>query len=161
MIHPKWVLIWGSPHQGKSNLPSRSICPQSWVASKPSFQPVMRAISKPNRLWPEDRVTPLQVNLNTCLPLGLNELRYVGGSHLEHMTTIWPLNWTQATSISLSLPLTLEYTFCPSFPKWKLFSRTQPRESNVLWRPSGQYMWLTQLGLLYKLLRFWRMYTEI
>lgn len=43
---------------------------------------------------------------------------------------------------SLLPSLSLEGEFCPLFPQWELFSRTETWESNVLLRPSEQCMWL-------------------
>lgn len=57
----------------------------------------------------------------------------------------WPWSWIPAIRGSSLPSLSLEYLFCSLFPQLETFSRMQPRESNVLLRPSGGYTWLSPI----------------
>lgn len=58
------------------------------------------------------------------------------------MTTCWPISWPQAVRGYLPIPLSLECVFCPPFPQWESFSRTQPWKNIMMLRPSGPNTWL-------------------
>ena len=61
----------------------------------------------------------------------------------------WTLELDQGTWGSLSTPLTWEWVSCWPFPRWEPFSRMQPWENSVLLTPSGRYMWLNYIWLLF------------
>lgn len=61
----------------------------------------------------------------------------------------------------LTALLPLKSTFCPPFPQWEPFPRTQPWESNMLLERLHSICDLTHLRLLYKLFRFWPAGAEI
>lgn len=84
----------------------------------------------------------------------------VGGGHQEDMTTRWPKRaGLRQWEAPHPLPCPYNIHFAPPFPQLEPFSRMQTWESNVLLNPSEQYAF-SQVRLLYKLLRFWRVGVE-
>lgn len=51
-----------------------------------------------------------------------------GGGRQENVAAGWPPSWTGNWGL-LTCGLSLECTFCPPFPQWEPFSRTQPWKS--------------------------------
>lgn len=74
----------------------------------------------------------------------LQEQVAVGGGHRKDITTGWPGSWTWASRGSLSVLLSLECTFCPLFPQWVPFSRTQPWKGKCVETIGTEY--LTELS---------------
>lgn len=60
----------------------------------------------------------------------------------EDVASGWPSSWTWAVGGTSLLLLSSKCTFCLQFPERELFSRIQPWECKVLWRPSGLILWL-------------------
>lgn len=67
----------------------------------------------------------------------------LGGGHGEDVPAAGPSSWTWARQGSSPPPLSSECAFCPLFPQWESFSRTQSWESNAVLRSSGHSVWLS------------------
>lgn len=72
---------------------------------------------------------------NTYFPADSYQRRSWRGCDRQLTQDLDPGNWEL-----LGPSLSLEWSFCPLFPQWEPFSRTQPWDCKMLLRPSGLIM---------------------